>query len=263
VLVSIACAGIASAQDSGSGSAPGPNQASGKAAESQKQPPAAGQKEPAKQAGLPASLQETLERTNRELKAVRDELEQQRKRAEIQHQQIEVLKQQTELLTEQLNQRPAGQDEVIEKLQAQTATLAARAAQAAVRDQELANATDDLKERLEVQTLNPSLPAKLRELFSPHTNNAIGPTIFISTETNYTLPVSQRGAGTLQLLEFSPFFLSKVNERLFLSGESVIVPSGVSLEQAQVDYFINDWLTADVGYFISPTGFMNERLNMP
>ena len=31
--------------------------------------------------------------------------------------------------------------------------------------------------------------------------------------------------------------------------------------QAQLDLFINDWLTADVGYFLAPIGFWNERLD--
>jgi hypothetical protein len=38
-------------------------------------------------------------------------------------------------------------------------------------------------------------------------------------------------------------------------------PSGVGLGQAQLDIFINDWLTADIGYFLAPIGFFSERLD--
>jgi hypothetical protein len=84
-----------------------------------------------------------------------------------------------------------------------------------------------------------------------------------STETIYQNVQGQRGAGTFQLQEFSPFFLLQLNKKILLSAETVFAVSGVSLEQAQVDYFINDWLTAEGGWFLAPIGFMNDRINMP
>ena len=53
----------------------------------------------------------------------------------------------------------------------------------------------------------------------------------------------------------------QLNKRILLSGEFSFTPSGVSLGQAQADIFINDWLTMDIGYFLAPIGFWNERLD--
>ena len=56
-------------------------------------------------------------------------------------------------------------------------------------------------------------------------------------------------------------FSIQLNKRILASGELIFTPSGVSLGQAQLDIFINDWLTADIGYFLAPIGFWNERLD--
>ena len=61
--------------------------------------------------------------------------------------------------------------------------------------------------------------------------------------------------------EFTPFFLVQLNKRILLSGELIFAPSGVSLGQAQADIFINDWLMMDIGHFLAPIGFWNERLD--
>jgi hypothetical protein len=214
------------------------------------------------------ALQQALERNAREIKALKDEyareMEQQRKRNELQQKQIEILQQTADLLSEQLKKQaaaaPAGA--ALEKLQAKTDLLESRAQQAAQRDQELAQKTDDLTEELDAQIrYGPQLPALLKGMFTPTPSNASPITIVSTASTRYNLFTAQRGAGQFQFQEFTPFFLVQLNKRVLLSGEFSFTPSGAALGQAQVDVFINDWLTMDVGYFLAPIGFWNERLD--
>jgi hypothetical protein len=215
-----------------------------------------------------AALQEALERQSRELKALRDEYareaEQQRRRAQLQQKQIDILQQTADLLSEQLKKQVAAgpSSQALEKLEAKTDLLESRAQQAAQRDQELAHKTDDLTEQIDAQIRNgPQLPAMLKGMFTPTPSNASPITIVNTLAARYDLFPHQRGAGQFSFEEYTPFFIAQLNKRILLSGEMSFSPSGVSLGQAQVDIFINDWLTADIGYFLAPVGFWNERLD--
>jgi hypothetical protein len=79
--------------------------------------------------------------------------------------------------------------------------------------------------------------------------------------TRYDLFSRSRGAGTFAFEEFTPFVNYLLNKRILLSAETSFSQTGVSLGQAQIDLFINNWLTADIGYFLSPIGFWSERLD--
>jgi hypothetical protein len=197
----------------------------------------------------------------RQLQAVTAELEQQRKRSEIQQKQLEVLQQQTRLLAEQVT-RPALETTAVEQLQARTAALASRAQQAAVRDQDLARATDALREKLDAETrTGPTLPAPLKELFLPSYTNETPLSVYALQASRYSDFTSRRGPGILEFEEFSPFWLLQINKRFLLEAETVFRLDGFELGQAQMDVIVNDWLTVVVGHFLSPIGFFNERLH--
>jgi hypothetical protein len=209
----------------------------------------------------PGSVQEALERTARELKAVKEELERQRKQAEIQQKQIETLERVARLLAEQVK-KPAGPTAQVEKLQSQTSVLTSRAQQAAVRDQELAKATDELREKLDAEIRSgPRLPAPLKELFLSSYTNETPLSIYFLQASRWTDFTSRRGAGQLEFEEFSPFWLLQINKRFLLEAETVFTPGGVELAQGQIDTIINNWLTVVTGHFLTPIGFFNERLH--
>jgi hypothetical protein len=267
--VLLIAAGWAFADDGATSSSPPAAQDANAPKGSEAPPKVAGPaQEKAQSAKSLEALQELLERNARELKALKEEyakeIEQQRKRAQLQQRQIENLQQTADLLAEQLKKQtgaaPSG--EALEKLEAKTDLLESRAHQAAERDQELAQATGDLTEQLDAQTrYGPQLPAMLKGMFTPTPSNVSPLSIFNTVSTRWNVFPSQRGAGTIEFEEFTPFFLVQLNKRILLSAETSFTQGGVSLGQAQLDMFINDWLTMDVGYFLAPIGFWNERLD--
>jgi hypothetical protein len=177
---------------------------------------------------------------------------------DLQQKEIDVLEQQSKLVAEQLEQ----QAPAIEKLQGQTATLESREKQAAQRDWDLDDAHNSLKDSFDALQRNPPwLPAPLKELFTPSGNNATPLSIYSDMATGYNLFNQKRGAGQFSFQQFSPYFLIQFNKRMLLSAQPSFTPGGAGLVQAQLDIFINDWLTADVGYFLAPIGFWNERLD--
>ncbi len=182
----------------------------------------------------------------------------QQKLTEIQQKQMKVLEEQMGLVADEVEkQAPA-----VEKLQSQAATLESRSKQAAQRDRQLADAVSSLRDGLDNQQRNPPwLPAPLKEWFLPSGTNVTPISIWNTLTTRYDLFTAQRGAGQFSFEEWSPFFLVQLNKRMLLSGEMTFTPSGVSLGQAQIDIFINDWLMADIGYFLAPVGFWNEALD--
>jgi len=214
------------------------------------------------------SLLEAIERQTREINTLKEqyarEMQQQQKRAELQQKQIEILQKTAGLLTEQIRSQggQAPTQEAIEKLQAKTELLESRAQQAARRDLELAHQDDDLIEQLDAERRNgPQLPAALKGMFSPTPTNVSPLTIINNFAVRYDLYPHQRGAGLFEFQEFTPFFLVQLNKRILLSGELIFAPSGVALGQAQADIFLTDWLTMDIGAFLAPIGFWNERLD--
>jgi hypothetical protein len=184
--------------------------------------------------------------------------EQQRKLSEVQQKQIGVIEEQTELVADQVKK----QAPVVEKLQGQTATLESRSKQAALRDRELADSVDVLRDSVDRQQRNfPRLPPPLKELFDPSGTIVTPLTIYSTLSSRFDIFTANKGAGTFAFEEFTPFFLYQLNKRMLLSAEVSFNQGGASLGQAQIDMFINDWLTADVGYFLAPIGFWSERLD--
>ena len=182
----------------------------------------------------------------------------QKQLTDLQQKEIGLLEQQSRLVAEQLDQ----QAPAIEKLQGQTATLESREQQAAHRDWELDDAVDSLNDSLDALQRNPPwLPAPLKELFTPSGNNETPLSIYSDLYTSYNVFNQKRGAGQFSFQTFAPFFLIQLNKRMLLSAQPGFSPAGVGLIQAQLDLFVNDWLTADVGYFRAPIGFWNERLD--
>jgi hypothetical protein len=182
----------------------------------------------------------------------------QQKITDLQQKQIELLERQAQLVADELAQ----QGPAIENLQSQTASLESRATQAARRDLELANVDDSLIEQLDAERRNgPQLPATLKGLFAPFQTNASPLSIINTFAVRYDLFTHQRGAGVFEFQEFTPFVLLQLNKRILLSAQLTFAPAGVALTQAQADIFINDWLTMDIGYFLAPIGFWNERMN--
>jgi hypothetical protein len=201
------------------------------------------------------ALQKTDQRPEQADKAA---AERQQKLAEVQQKQLKLLEEQTALVAGEVQRLgPA-----LDKLQGQAATLESQSKQGAVRDQEENDAIDTLRDQVDNLRRNPPpLPSTLRELFLPSGTNATPFSMFNSISTNYHIYPSQKGAGHWEFEGYQPFFLVQLNKRFLFSGELSVSPGGASLSQAQIDMFINDWLTADIGYFIAPTGFMNERLD--
>ena len=182
----------------------------------------------------------------------------QKQLTDLQQKEIGLLEEQSKLVAEQLDQ----QAPAIEKLQGQTATLESREKQAARRDWELDDAYNSLNDSVDAQQRNPSwLPAPLKELFTPSGNNATPLSIYSDMSTGYNLFNKSRGAGQFSFQQFSPYFLIQLNKRMLLSAQPSFTPAGAGLAQAQLDIFINDWLTADIGYFLAPIGFWSERLD--
>jgi hypothetical protein len=182
----------------------------------------------------------------------------QRRLSEIQQKQLDVVQQQLGLVTDELEK----QGPAVEKLQTQAATLESRSKQAAQRYWQLAGAVDGLQDGLDGQQRNPPwLPNPLKEWFLPSGTNVTPISIWNTVATRYDVFPTHRGAGQLSFEEYTPFFLVQLNKRMLLSAEVSFTPSGVGLGQAQIDFFINNWLTATAGYFLAPVGFFSERLD--
>jgi hypothetical protein len=205
---------------------------------------------------------ETLERSARSLQeqlAKAQGGDQQKKLTEIQQKQLRLLEEQSQLVADELEK----QAPVVEKLQTETATLESRAKQAALRDQELAGARDTLNDSVDSQRrYAPWLPAPLKELFLPSGTNVTPFSFFNTISTRYDLFERRKGAGYFQFEEYTPWFLLQLNKYMLVSAEISFDQSGASsLGQAQLDIFLNNWLTADIGYFLAPIGFWSERLD--
>ena len=180
------------------------------------------------------SLQEALARNAREIQALKEQyardMEQQRKRAELQQRQIEILQQTANLLAEQLKKQAAApvSSQAIEKLDTKTELLESRAQQAARRDQELASATDSLREKLDSEIRNgPRLPAPLKELFDGNYTNETPVSIFGQMLFGYNKQNGQNGNFTT--MQVSPYFLVQLNKR-FLVEASIDLNNGLSAQ---------------------------------
>jgi hypothetical protein len=192
----------------------------------------------------------------------------QKKQLDLLQKQIETQQKMIDLLTEQIKKQPAAPapvSGVVEKLQMESAILESRSLQGARRDQDLAQALDTLNEHTDALERNgPRLPSMLKELFLVSGNNETPLSIYGALSVGYR-KIENAGPGGFYFGEFTPDFLLKLNDWIFLEAEIGIASDGtVSAGSfAQADFFVNDWLTVIAGRFVAPIGFYNERLNNP
>jgi hypothetical protein len=184
-----------------------------------------------------------------------DELQ---KKVDLLQKQVQVQQQMIGLLEGQIKRIPAVTASEI--LQTKVGILESRAKLAAQRDQDVAQAIDNLTEHVDaVERNGPRLPATLKELFLPMKTNETPLSIYGSFIENFS---QQNGRPPVfSTPDFAPFFLLVLNDRWFLEANVDISNAGVSVGEAQVNYIATDWLTVKVGRFLTPIGFFNERLN--
>jgi len=197
------------------------------------------------------------------------------KRIELLQKQIETQQKMMQLLLEQMKKQPVAAPS--EKIQTDIAVLQSRSAQAAQREQDLANAVDNLAEHVDAQERSgPQLPAQLKELFLPSGNNETPLSIYGALSFGFAHIVGNAGTaangegrpttpGGFYFGEFTPDFFVKLNDWIFLEAEIGVGSDGsVSVGSfAQADFIVNDWLTISAGYIVAPIGWFNERLNNP
>lgn len=178
---------------------------------------------------------------------------------ELLQKQIAVQQKMIQLLVEQVKKSSAD-GPAVEDLQGKVATLEARLKQGAQRDQDLAQAVDNLNEHIDSEARNgPRLPAALKELFLASRNNETPLSIYGSLLENYTQFNSK--PGVFSTPDFAPYFLLQLNEQFLLAASIDINNAGVGVGEAQLDWLVTDWLTIVVGRYLDPIGFFNERLN--
>jgi hypothetical protein len=188
------------------------------------------------------------------------EIDRLKRQVELQQKQIDVLLRMTQLLAGQVKTQPATAAELA-KLQEQAATQDARLQQAARRDRELANARDDLFDRLDATTRNdPPLPSTLRELFTPVRNNESPLAIYGSVAQEFNSFSGLNNTFRAQTLELRPYLV--LNERFMMSANVALQQGTVQLWRAQTEWFMTDSLTFVAGRFYSPIGFYSERLRL-
>jgi hypothetical protein len=186
-----------------------------------------------------------------------------KKQLDLLQKQIEVQQKMIQLLKDQVGK--PGVTTQTQNLEMQAATLEGRARQAAQRDVELSQAIDSIVEHQDAQErYGPSLPSQLKELFLPSGNNETPLTIAGALAFGYT-KIQNANPGGFYFGEFTPDFLLKLNDWIFLEAEIGITGNGSvsSGSFAQADFFVNDWLTVIAGRFVAPIGWYNERLNNP
>jgi hypothetical protein len=178
------------------------------------------------------------------------------KQLELQRKQIDVLNKMVKLLAEQLQK----QEPIVNKLQTDVAGLDGRTNQGAARDQQLGFGLDNLNEHVDSMNRYWSmLPATLKELADPSYNNETPLSIYGQVVERYHQ--FNGSSGVFETPTFSPFFLLTLNQRIFLEANVDISTAGVDVPWAQMDFLINDNMTAVVGRYLVPIGFYNERLN--
>jgi hypothetical protein len=181
------------------------------------------------------------------------------KKVELLQKQIAVQQKMIQLMLEKMKKAPAEGPEV-EDLKVQVTTLESRLKQAAQRDQNLAQAIDNLTDHIDSEERNgPRLPAALKEMFLSSRNNETPLSIYGSFVENYNQPNGTHGAFTTP--DFAPYFLLQLNEQFLLAANVDISNSGVSVGEAQINWIVSDWMTVVLGRFLTPYGFFNERLN--
>jgi hypothetical protein len=188
------------------------------------------------------------------------EIDRLKAQVDLQQKQIDVLLRMTQLLADQVKKQPAART-AVEKLQEQVATQEARIQQGAQRDLEQAQARDPLVDHIDAESRNgPTLPATLRELFSPFRNNESPLAIYGSVAQEFNAFSEQNSTFRDQTLELRPYLL--LNEKWLMSANVALQQGTTQLWRAQAEWFLNDNLTVVFGRFYSPIGFFSERLRL-
>ena len=186
------------------------------------------------------------------------DIEQLKAQIAIQQKQIDVLLRMAQLLAEQAKKPPAS-TAVVEQLQEQAASQEASNQRAARRDQELAQAHDELVERVDAAArTTPALPATLRELYLPTRTNESPLSIYGSVASAFDAFSKQNSSFRSETLQLRPYLLLK--ENWLMSADVSLQVNSIQLFRAQMDWYLNDNLTIVAGRFYSPIGFYNERL---
>jgi hypothetical protein len=210
-----------------------------------------------------AAAQAVLEQQNRELQQVLAQADKPgapadealQKKIELLQKQIEVQQKMIQLIVEQLKRLPG-----VEDLQVKVVTLEARTKQAAQRDQDLAQAIDNINDHMDAEERNgPRLPAALKEMFLGSRTNetplSINGTFFIDY-SQFNSKSGQFGSP-----DFAPYFLMQLNEQFLLVASIDHTFTSLSVGEAQANWLVSDWATVVAGRYITPIGFFNERLN--
>ena len=189
----------------------------------------------------------------------KEEDEKLRKLLDIQQKQIQTLEKMVKLLAEEVK-KPPPVGPAVEKLQTQAAILEARQQQAAQRDQDVANAIDDLRETADAGRRQwPDLSSTLLELFNPSRTNESPFGIWGTFTANY----NKFGSSNSQFPtpDFSPHFYLLLNESFLFECNPDFTAQSFDLESAQLDWFLTDNLTLVFGRFYAPLGFFNDRIH--
>jgi hypothetical protein len=210
-----------------------------------------------------------LERTQQQLKELSQaqaqaggaqEIDRLKAQLELQQKQIEVLLKMTQMLADQVKKQPAA-GEAVEKLQEQAAGQEAQLQKAAQRDKELANAHDDLVERIDAVTRNGwELPATLRELFTPTRNNESPLAIYGLLSQDFNAFSKQNSTFRAPTMQLHPYVF--LNERWMFSANIIFLSSSIVMCRMQAEWFLNDNWTVVAGRFYSPIGFYTERIRL-
>ncbi len=107
---------------------------------------------------------------------------------------------------------------------------------------------------------NQSLPATLRELFSPSRNNESPLAIYGMLSQEFDAFSKQNTTFRPPTLQLHPYLL--LNERWMMSANLIFLSSSLQICRMQAEWFINDNLTFVAGRFYSPIGFYTERLRL-
>jgi hypothetical protein len=229
---------------------------------------ATGERKPAPESPVLLELSQELSKLQKEVATAQekdkgDEIL--RKQIDLQQKQIQVLEKMVRLLAEQMKKEPSAA--AVEKLKEQTAVLENRAAHAARRDVELAGTIEEVKEQRDADQRNGVLlPAPLRELFLPTRPNQSPIAIYGTLAGDYqdfqdSGDRNNYREGNFNSPVFSPHFYLLLNEHFLFEINPEFRSSGVEIQSAQIDWFINDHLTMVAGRFYSPLGFFSERLH--
>ena len=85
----------------------------------------------------------------------------------------------------------------------------------------------------------------------------------VSGYMDWTYSWQKGKAGTFDLFHFNPIFLFQLEDKLLARAEIEYEHGGgeIALEYAQLDFFLNDYVTISGGKFLIPFGVFNQKLH--